>query len=168
MKLLPSLLTAATLLALAGAAAASGTPTQSFDSGTNTFTFGSTGIAANQTGTDVFWINNATTGLSESPLYFYEGDLSGSGLSFVKVMFGTTDVSGAARSTSWGDINSNGAVSLPISVSVEWKTGSLRLANSGDSQGSVLLAPVPEPETYAMMLAGLAALGFMARRVKSS
>jgi hypothetical protein len=30
------------------------------------------------------------------------------------------------------------------------------------------LAPVPEPETYAMMLAGLGLLGFMARRKKSA
>jgi PEP-CTERM motif len=29
------------------------------------------------------------------------------------------------------------------------------------------LAPVPEPETYALMLAGLAAVGFVARRRKS-
>jgi hypothetical protein len=29
------------------------------------------------------------------------------------------------------------------------------------------LAPVPEPETYAMLLAGLGAVGFMARRRKS-
>jgi len=29
------------------------------------------------------------------------------------------------------------------------------------------LAPVPEPETYALMLAGLGLVGFMARRRKS-
>ncbi len=40
---------------------------------------------------------------------------------------------------------------------------------SADLYGSVVAAslPVPEPETYAMMLAGLAGLGFMARRKKA-
>jgi hypothetical protein len=33
---------------------------------------------------------------------------------------------------------------------------------------NVTAAPVPEPETYAMMLAGLGALGFMARRRRAS
>lgn len=39
--------------------------------------------------------------------------------------------------------------------------------NGGTYSASVSLAPVPEPETYAMMLAGLGALGFMARRRKT-
>jgi hypothetical protein len=30
--------------------------------------------------------------------------------------------------------------------------------------GSIIATPVPEPETYAMMLAGLVAVGFLARR----
>jgi len=33
--------------------------------------------------------------------------------------------------------------------------------------GNIVATPVPEPETYAMMLAGLAALGFLARRRKN-
>jgi len=34
--------------------------------------------------------------------------------------------------------------------------------------GAVMLAPVPEPETYGMMLAGLGVLGFLARRRKQA
>lgn len=37
-------------------------------------------------------------------------------------------------------------------------------AGSGTYGGNVFATPVPEPETYAMMLAGLAAVGFLARR----
>ncbi|MBK9347843.1 MAG: PEP-CTERM sorting domain-containing protein [Burkholderiales bacterium] len=33
--------------------------------------------------------------------------------------------------------------------------------------GDVLLAPVPEPETYAMLLAGLGVMGAVARRRKA-
>ncbi|AEJ00849.1 PEP motif putative anchor domain protein [Nitrosomonas sp. Is79A3] len=42
--------------------------------------------------------------------------------------------------------------------------------NNGDNIGSILanVSLVPEPETYAMLLAGLGLLGFMARRRKES
>lgn len=46
-------------------------------------------------------------------------------------------------------------------------TGTLIRGFKGNSYGGNLvtqLAPIPEPETYALMLAGLGALGFMARR----
>jgi hypothetical protein len=49
------------------------------------------------------------------------------------------------------------------------------VAFDGDNQNAVggvqflgTAAPVPEPETYAMMLAGLGALGFMSKRRKAS
>jgi hypothetical protein len=39
--------------------------------------------------------------------------------------------------------------------------------NVRDANGnSLIFAPIPEPESYAMMLAGLGFLGFMARRRK--
>ena len=37
----------------------------------------------------------------------------------------------------------------------------------GSGAGSVIYAPIPEPETYAMLLAGLGLLGIMGRRRKS-
>jgi hypothetical protein len=42
------------------------------------------------------------------------------------------------------------------------------VSDSGASfGGAVMLAPVPEPETYGMMLGGLGVLGFLARRRKA-
>lgn len=41
-------------------------------------------------------------------------------------------------------------------------------ATAGEIRGQLLLAPVPEPETYAMMLAGLGLVGAIARRRKAS
>jgi hypothetical protein len=40
----------------------------------------------------------------------------------------------------------------------------LETAGYGERFGGVALAPVPEPETYALMLAGLAVVGAVARR----
>lgn len=44
---------------------------------------------------------------------------------------------------------------------------SIGLLQSGKYQDVVTVTPVPEPETYAMMLAGLGLMGFVARRRKS-
>jgi probable HAF family extracellular repeat protein len=54
------------------------------------------------------------------------------------------------------DINDNG-----------WIVGDARIGSSGENH-AFLLAPVPEPETYAMFLAGLSLMGLMSRRRKTS
>jgi hypothetical protein len=42
------------------------------------------------------------------------------------------------------------------------------LASAGNFQGIVNIAPIPEPETYSLMFAGLAAVGFVARRLQGN
>ena len=70
----------------------------------------------------------------------------------------------AATATTWTD-NGN------VRVLDLWGSRSGTLGNytfSGDHQDQLyLITPVPEPETYAMLLAGLGLMGFVARRRKS-
>lgn len=47
-------------------------------------------------------------------------------------------------------------------------TGTMALATSVNGSANSSVAVVPEPETYAMMLAGLGAIGFMARRRRAA
>jgi PEP-CTERM motif len=75
--------------------------------------------------------------------------------------------SGAA-SFSGGTAASSGALGLAAS----WLSGlgsgtgrNIAVLESGEHQ-DVIYAPVPEPETYALLLAGLGAMGFVARRRK--
>ncbi len=66
---------------------------------------------------------------------------------------------GAATKAAFGfDLNNNGSIGAG-----EYGEWSVNLA-----EGSITYAaPVPEPETYALMLAGLGLVGFMARRRKA-
>ena len=73
-----------------------------------------------------------------------------------------------------GDVLSSGKIlfasveglsSAPFSLTL---TGSVANASKANYSGELSLTPVPEPETYALMLGGLAAVGFMARRRKSA
>jgi hypothetical protein len=47
-------------------------------------------------------------------------------------------------------------------------SGNLVSNTAASFGGAVMMAPVPEPETYGMMLAGLGVLGFLARRRKQA
>jgi hypothetical protein len=55
---------------------------------------------------------------------------------------------------------------VPI-VALGAQTSSFSAANWSASVGGASVSPVPEPETYALMLAGLGLVGFMARKRKA-
>ena len=94
------------------------------------------GVAAGSNGIEVFW-NGAALGS-------FTGNGAGSGNAWV---LGSLNVTGAANTS----------------------TLMFRAIGGSDSYGGSLdavslTAAVPEPETYALMLAGLATVGFVARR----
>ena len=60
-----------------------------------------------------------------------------------------------------------GIVSLNYDTLGVWKRGGTGLSHAMYVGDPTMVAPVPEPSTYALMIAGLAAVGWMARRRKS-
>ena len=75
-----------------------------------------------------------------------------------------------------GTLGSSGAVdiwtlnadSLAVGNYYLQVSGSLVSNTSGSFGGSMMLTPVPEPETYGMLLAGLGVVGMIARRRKAA
>jgi len=59
----------------------------------------------------------------------------------------------------------NSIVSLPDRLTLSQAQG---INNSGQIIALSEIPPIPEPATYALMLAGLGVLGFMAKRVESN
>lgn len=102
-----------------------------------------------------------------------------SGLSLFRVGGGTgTGTGGTGMDTliSSGTQVNKGAMDVWSVSSSNLSAGDYYLLVSGNMVsntaasfgGAVMLAPVPEPETYGMMLAGLGVLGFLARRRKQA
>ena len=80
--------------------------------------------------------------------------------------------SGAANTPALGSSFVNLVPSAALAAgSYELRISGVSLASNGYYSGhmtlaSTTMAPIPEPETYAMMLAGLGLMGFVARRRK--
>lgn len=85
------------------------------------------------------------------------GGNAGNGVHGSYVIFGTRDPNGG-----WTPLTSFGGGSYDLIIG--WNDGAKVDADYDDHVLGLTLAPVPEPGTYAMMLAGLAAMGFIARR----
>ncbi len=88
------------------------------------------------------------------------------GLNFLsKVNINGTDYAASGKSfTKLGTIDFVDGVPFTVTV-YGGTTSTTKLFNYGGSY--TLATPIPEPETYALMLAGLGAIGFMARRRKA-
>jgi hypothetical protein len=77
---------------------------------------------------------------------------------------GTLLTSGTMASSGVQDIWTLSADSLAVGSYYLQVSGTMMSNTSGSFGGSVMLNPVPEPETYGMMLAGLGVVGMIARR----
>ena len=175
MKIKPLIL--ATALAFSGFAATSsyaadfvvdlGAP--SADGGYSAF-FGNTFKAAGEF-MDTFTFTPAPTGMATGSI---------TTIGFTKssnIDFTAATLNGEAFTLSGGGLGHNfgftGLIPAAGSLIVKvWGIAAPGLAAgsaiSGSYGGNVAVSPIPEPETYAMMMAGLGLVGFMARRRKKT
>ena len=117
------------------------------------FTFSVTGVAHDLDAVIASISGSAATGL----------DLTGLGL---YTAGGTLVASGTMMSTGMIDVWTISTDNLALGDYYVQVNGGLVSNTSGSFGGAIMLAPVPEPETYGMMMAGLGVLGFLARRRK--
>ncbi|MFY7863324.1 FxDxF family PEP-CTERM protein [Roseateles sp.] len=161
------LLIAASLFgALSGqAGAATLTEASYFDAEAFVYEFGAKQITALDAASSFsFVLNAADFGFNTlAGSYFVLGDISGSNFKLNSV-----SINGTPWNPSSGGSNIDlGSLSFPAVSQVQVEVSGDRLGAGANFQGSLILTPVPEPETYALLLAGLAAVGFMARRRSS-
>jgi len=158
---------AAAVLALGAGSASAATLSEDsyFDGSTFVYEFGARQItAADAAGSFSFLLNSSDFGFSSLlGNYLVSGDISGTRFEISQVKI---------NGTPWtlGVSGSNidlGSLDFPSISSVEIIVSGARLGAGANFQGSLVLTPVPEPETYALLLGGLGVLGFVARRRKS-
>lgn len=91
------------------------------------------------------------------------GNMRGAGSDTVDINFGTS-----SQTLVVGQSDALSTKTLSFTAAVDGQYTFSFHNHGGDNQGALLdnvsIAAVPEPETYAMLLAGLGALGFVARR----
>jgi hypothetical protein len=112
-----------------------------------------------------------TQGLSSSAITgFSESLYSGSVASFSTTganPFGTTSAIATTTTNTLSVINLGaGTYTLQFSGTIG-TAASLLLPSTGSFLSTINISPVPEADTYAMMLAGLSLLGFMVQRRKN-
>ena len=152
---------AANAMTTALGAAAVGTP----------LSFG--GLAAPGPFSDIFTFTlpaNGGSGYSVSNFTLLPG-IYGTALTTLTLMSNADGILFNGDDTFVSSSSTPGGASIGLSVSTQAAgnyyinvTGITTAPAGGIYTGAISVTAVPEPETYAMMLAGLAALGFLARR----
>ncbi len=145
-------LAAATLLALSASAFAAGGSLGAIDD--------STVVIGNPAVTAPFFFDTYTFTLADASTVF------GGAFSF-----GITNFSAVLQDSTFAtvgtDSNLGDGFSFEGLAAGSYALSFLGFSNAGGAYGGVVSAvstPVPEPETYAMLLAGLGMIGFMVRR----
>jgi hypothetical protein len=115
------------------------------------FTFSVSGVAANFDAIVSSISRTAATGLDITALTLFTGS-------------GTQVATGSALHSGAIDVWTLSTNNLAVGNYYVQVSGKMVSATSGSFGGTVMLAPVPEPAAFGMMLAGLGLVGFMARR----
>lgn len=99
--------------------------------------------------------------------YNYLDIVTGFGMSALTQTYGGVDLGILGGFSSNG--NNNNSRMFSITGNSDMVIRAITFRSTGNAfEIDKALAPIPEPETYALMLAGLGAVGFMARRRRSS
>ena len=133
-----------------------------FDGGDNPTVTGAAGAIALATGSLLSGPNQSSVGSSpQSPSFT---SFAGANLSFTPTAAGAGFF---ANPSSFYNVAVSSFINSPTEVSpvAAGFASGFRIAQGGGSVN--FAAPIPEPETYAMLMAGLGALGWVARRRKS-
>lgn len=170
--LIAVLVCATTFGSAAALAQTIGTPTQTLDLTGGSDFFGDTFAANNSGATFTDRFNFTVSGAEPSNLAAVVASnsltsatgLGITGLSLYDVASRTPVTTGTSRNSGALDVWTVTSTNLSAGSYYLQVTGNVVSDESASFGGAVSLAPVPEPETYGMMLGGLGILAYLARR----